>query len=127
MKNNDRELFECLSSAYAVFDPAFPAHEPTLSNNGNSIFGRRFRIFIYAADGSYFYARHVENNELLSFYYIDHTSLLRDFDGSNLGNLLPFGFPWNLQKSIFDLALQCSGISYTLEFSTIEIIDTAQC
>ena len=110
------ELFECLSSSDAVLDPAFPAHEPTLSNNGRSIFGRRFGISIEAADGSYFHSQPVENNELIIFYSIVHTSLLRALYGSALDDLLTFSFPCNLRKSVFDLALQCSGFNDTLVF-----------
>ena len=127
LQNNDGEIFEFLSSSDAVLDPDYTVHEPTIYNNGNSVFGRLFGIFIEAADGSYFHARHVENNKLFIFYSIYHTSLSQALDGSTLNYLLPFIFPWNLRKSVFDLALQCSGISDNLEFSTSELIDTAQC
>ena len=126
LQKNSIERFECLSSVDAVLDPAFTTHKPNLSDNGNSIFGWQFGIFIEAADGSYFHVQPVENNKILSFYSINYTSLSRDLDRSNLDNLLTFGFPWNLRKSVFDLALQFSGISNILVFATSELIDTAK-
>ena len=118
LNNNYRELFKFLPSSDAALDPAFLSHKPTLSNNENSIFSRRFSIFVEAEDGSFFHAQHVDNNELLSFYSINHTSISLDLDGSTLDDFLSFRFPWNLRKSVFDLALKCSVISDTLAFST---------
>ena len=117
--------------AHCILDTTFPVYEPTTTNNCNPILGRKFGILFEHSNKAIFHARTVSNCELMHFYsiYIKPVSLRTNAQqiSTIIENLLPFIFPWNIQRNITNYLLEKSIISDSFTYATSKITETEQC